>query len=153
MKSRSIELLYGSDLHATRLLLGVAEFVWALALFWPGDTFGRPTYHVMAQLASEQAWGLVFLVTGVIQFYILLHSSYHTRFAVAFAGFNAALWIFTVLAMYMSVYPPPAAISGELAMAFGASWVFIRAGVPCIASVADGVAIHTHRRKTDGAHG
>ena len=144
-KYRAIELIYGSDLHATRFLLGVAELVWALALFWPGDTFGRPTYAVMAGVASEEVWATAFLLTSFIQFHILFHGSYHSRCATVFAGWNAMLWIFCVLAMYMSVYPPPAAISGELAMAVGASWVFVRSGVPCLS-----IDLSEHyRRKTD----
>jgi hypothetical protein len=135
MKMRMLELIYGSDLLATRFLLGIAELTWALALFWPGDTFGRPTYHVMAQVASETAWAWIFLVTSFIQFQILWSGHYHTRTAIIFAGWNCNLWFFTVLAMYLSVYPPPAAISGELACALGSVWVFIRSGVPAIKSM------------------
>jgi hypothetical protein len=131
IKSRAFNLIYGSDLHATRLLLGIAELAWAIALFWPGDTFSRPTYSVMALVAPETCWAIAFLITSFLQFHILLYTNYHSKFAVIFAGWNSFLWIFTVFSMYMGVYPPPAAISGELAMALGATWVFIRTGVPC----------------------
>ena len=45
--------LFDSDLVATRLTLALAELLWALMLFWPGDTFTRPTYTEMGQVAPE----------------------------------------------------------------------------------------------------
>lgn len=131
-KSRLIELVYGSDLMATRFLLGVAELLWAATLLWPGDTFGRPTYHGMQQMFNEETWGFIFLFSSFMQFQILANRNFHNALAVTFAGWNSLLWIFCVVSMYMSVYPPPAAISGELALALGASWVFVRSGSPAI---------------------
>lgn len=147
-KLRAIELIYGSDLHATRFMLGLAELVWAIALIWPGDTFSRPTYSMMASIAPEECWAVVFGMSAYIQFCILFHGNYHSRLAVIFACFNSLFWIFTVISMYMSVYPPPGAISGELALAFGAAWVFIRSGVPCLTFDPTG----HYNRKTDIGH-
>lgn len=129
-KARLIDIVYGSDLVATRFLLGFAELLWAITLLWPGDTFGRPTYHGMQAFASENVWGVVFLFSAFMQFQILASRKFNSQFAVAFAGWNSLLWIFVVVSMYMSVYPPPAAISGEFALALGASWIFVRSGVP-----------------------
>ena len=49
--------LFDSDLIASRLALFLAEALWAIMLFWPGDTFDRPTYSEMAKLAPELVWG------------------------------------------------------------------------------------------------
>jgi hypothetical protein len=121
--------LYG-NLHSARFLLATAETVWCISLFWPGDTFERPTYAVMAQFADETTWAIVFGVTAACQWYILAIGRYHAHFAVMFAGWNMWLWWSVVVSMYMDVYPPPAAISGELALAMGASWVYVRSGFP-----------------------
>ena len=126
--SRAARVAMYSDLHATRFSLGVAEFLWAVTLLWPGDTFGRPTYTVMARVMSEEAWGLLFLMSSITQFSILLSMRYHDRFAVMFAGWNAMLWGFVTISMYLSVSPPPAAISGEAALSIAAFWVYIRSG-------------------------
>lgn len=45
--------LFDSDLIATRLALFIAEALWATMLFWPGDTFERPTYSAMGVIAPE----------------------------------------------------------------------------------------------------
>ena len=131
-KARIIELVYGSDLMATRAILGFAELLWAITLLWPGDTFGRPTYSGMQLLASEEAWGFIFLASSFFQFQILATHNLHNKWATVFAGFNSFLWMLVVTSMYMSVYPPPAAISGELSLALGASWIFVRTGIPAI---------------------
>lgn len=118
--------LWDSDLVATRVSLAIGEFFWAIMLLWPGDTFGRPTYHVMSNVMSEDAWGLVLLLSAATQITIVMLESYHTLFARTFAAWNATLWVFLVVSMLMSVFPPPAAIGGEVALAAAAVWVWVR---------------------------
>lgn len=127
--SRAIRILFYSDLHATRVLLGIAELVWAITLLMPGDTFGRPTYSVMSQIMKEEAWAMIFLWSAITQFSIVMRMDYHSRFSTYFAGWNSILWWYVVTSMYLSVSPPPAAISGELALAIGAAWVWCRSGL------------------------
>lgn len=117
---------FDSDLVATRVTLAMAELVWAIMLFWPGDTFARPTYTIMAHVAIEEIWALAFLLSAVTQISIVLMEDYHSTFARYFAAWNASLWVYVVLSMMLSVYPPPAAISGELALAVSAVWIWIR---------------------------
>ena len=121
-------LIFLSDLHGTRVILAISELVWALTLLWPGETFNRPTYTIMASLFSEELWGVVFLISSLIQFMLVYKQEYHTKFAQIFAGWNSLFWWFVVISMYNSVTPPPAAISGEFGLAVGASWIFIRSG-------------------------
>ena len=136
--SRFCNLFFNSDLHATRFTLAIAEIIWAVTLFWPGDTFIRPIYSEMSRLASEELWGFVFVCSSLIQFYIIIDGRYHTRFATFFAGWNFSLWLYVTISMYMSVYPPPAAISGETALTLAAGWVWVRSGY-----------VSTGRRSTD----
>ena len=125
---RVVALIFFSDLHATRFTLGLAEAIWAVTLLWEGDTFARPTYTQMSHVMSEEAWGFIFILSAITQFGIVLKGDYHSRFATYFAGWNAALWLFVTISMYMSVSPPPAAISGEAALTFAAAWVWVRSG-------------------------
>ena len=125
---RLFRLMFYTDLVGVRFLLMVAELLWAITLAWPGDTFGRPTYTAMSRVMSEEAWAFLFAVSGVTQLSLIARDDFHSRFAQTFAGWNAVLWWFVCISMYISVYPPPAAISGEMAFAVGASWVFIRTG-------------------------
>lgn len=129
--TKALTLAYFSDLHGVRFLLAIAELIWAAALFFPGDTFGRPTYEVMSTIMSENAWAFLFAIMGMTQLSILATGNYHERFPVWFAAVNQTVWWFVVISMYMSVFPPPAAISGEMALAIGASWVWIRSGRRC----------------------
>lgn len=126
---RLIKIIFYSDLHATRLILSFAEALWAATLLWPGSTFGRPTYLVMGRVMPEEAWGLIFALSAVTQLSIVIRCDYHSTFATLFAGWNSVLWSFVVVAMYMSVTPPPAAISGETALAMAAGWVWVRSGL------------------------
>lgn len=118
--------LFDSDLVASRMILGTAELIWALLLFWPGDTFARPTYTLMAEVASEEVWAAAFTVMGVLQLGIVISEAFHSLFARVFAVLNALFWVFVVMSMLLSITPVPAAIGGEIALAMAAVWIFVR---------------------------
>lgn len=131
-KSQLIHVMLKSEMVWTRFTLSLAEMIWAVALLWEGETFARKTYYNMSIVASENVWGVVFILTSITQFWIMLNRNYHSLFAIMFASYNMLLWWFVVLSMYSSVYPPPAGISGELALAFSATWIMIRSGTEVI---------------------
>lgn len=118
--------LWDTDLIGVRLLLFLGELLWAVMLLWPGETFNRATYALMASVMSEMAWTVVFLASAVTQITIVLREDFSSAFARYFAAWDACLWLFTVASMLLSIYPPPAAIGGEIALALGAVWVWIR---------------------------
>ena len=136
---------FDSDLVHTRIILSLGEFLWAVMLLWPGDTFGRPTYDVMSRVMSEASWGFVFLVSSILQFSIVVYEQQNRDWAKVFANWNAVLWVFVVGASVVSVYPPPAAMGGEVALAFAAFWVWIRALILDRAAV----KLNVDRRESD----
>ena len=121
--------LFDSDLIASRLALSLAEALWAIMLFWPGDTFGRPTYSEMAKLAPELVWATAFGVSAVLQICIVIYRQCEHTWAQLFTCWNAALWCGSVVLMLKGVYPPPAAIGGEVALAVSALWIAIRPSI------------------------
>lgn len=114
-------------LNMTRFLLGLAEFLWAVLLALPGNTFDRPTYHVMKDVMPEELWACAFLLMSVCQFSIIAMLVIDRRTSVVFSFCNMSFWWFVVLSMYASV-SAPAAISRETALAVGASIIYIRSG-------------------------
>ena len=126
LSHRVAAAIFDSDLIATRLLLAFSEFLWAVMLFWPGDTFGRQTYVLMSELATEEVWACAFGVTSYLQFRIVLGGRQHTLWAHYFALWNSLLWAVVVGSMLLSVYPPPAAIAGEISLMVAAAWVWVR---------------------------
>lgn len=125
LKSVSVAL-WDSELISSRIILGMGELFWAIMLFWAGDTFSRPAYFHMSEIMAENSWALVFLISALLQMYIVISGKFHTRLARYFAFWNMILWGYTVIAMLLSVYPPPAAIGGEIAIAISAVWIWVR---------------------------
>ena len=117
---------FDSDLVATRLMLFMGELAWAVMLWWPGDTFARPTYGHMGHLANETLWAIAFTATALAQLHIVAFELHDSHGARAFAWWNAALWCCAVLMMLASVCPPPAAIGMEIAGMLGACWIAVR---------------------------
>ena len=118
--------LFDSDLIATRLALFIAEALWAVMLFWPGDTFERPTYSAMGVVAPELVWACAFGISAVLQISIVVYQQCSRPWAHLFAAWNASLWLSVVVLMVASVYPPPAAIGGEIALTVSAVWIAVR---------------------------
>lgn len=120
------KLMWDSDLLGIRFLLAIAEFFWAIMLVWPGDSFTRLTYTHMGSVMPEEAWAFLFLITGIFQITIILQNDLHSRFARYFAGFNCTLWLFVVTGLLLALFPPPAAIAGDIALTLGSIWIWIR---------------------------
>lgn len=117
---------FESDLIAARMILAIGECAWAVMLWWPGDTFVRPTYGAMSWLASEPWWAVAFTVSAALQLRIVIYERQDTWGAYVFAVWNALLWLSVTSMMLHSVYPPPAAIGGEIALALAATWIAAR---------------------------
>ena len=132
MKDRFIrslsKVLWDTDLIATRVVLALAEFLWAVMLLVPADgLFNRPTYRHMATIMTQDQWGIVLLLSAVLQFTIVIQDDYHSRFASYFAAFNAVLWCYIgIWSPLASISPPPAAMGGEMALAFSAVYIWAR---------------------------
>lgn len=124
--------LFDSDLIMTRLSLAVAEGLWAILLWWPGAIFHRSAYQHMATIMSEHAWGLVFALSAVTQFSIVVLGHCRLGYARVFAAWNTVLWAYVVFSILLSVQPPPAALAGELTLALCAAWVWWRPILLCI---------------------
>jgi hypothetical protein len=119
--------LWDTDLIGIRCTLALSELMWAVMLLWPGDTFTRPTYAHMAMLWNEEIWALVMLTSAVTQLTIVLQDDLHSRFARYFAAYNAVLWVYIgIVSPLLSVYPPPAAMGGEMALAIASFWIWLR---------------------------
>ena len=118
--------LWDTDLVSSRLVLGIAEMFWAILLFWPGETFSRPTYSMMAHVMCEEAWAVVFALSSATQFTIVICRDFHCWPARYFAAWNMILWCFVVVSMLLSVCPPPAAISAEITLALATIWIWVR---------------------------
>lgn len=118
--------LWDSDLIGSRLALFLSEILWAVMLLWPGNTFDRSTYSIMQMITTEEILGCLFLLTAFCQISIVLWDNIHSIFARYFSVWNAVLWVSIVVSMLLAVQPPPAAIGGEIALAFVAVWIWIR---------------------------
>jgi hypothetical protein len=118
-------LLWDSDLAASRFILAVAELIWAIILFIPGATFAQNVFPSLGFL-PDYIWGFIFLFSCVIQISIILYEHMGTKFAKAFAMFNAFLWIYLVLSIIIDSYPPVIGVAGEITLMLTAIWICIR---------------------------
>jgi hypothetical protein len=118
--------LFDTELVMLRILLGISELFWSLLLFWPGDSFSQPYYSTISRYICETQLAIIFLVFALIQFFIIFTEKFHCKFSQGFAFLSAVLWCITIISVFISVYPPPSQIGGEIVLMFGAIWVWLR---------------------------
>ncbi len=126
VKSRLIYIIECSSLTTLRLNLAVASILWGLLLFWPGETFSRPTYSLMGKFASEHIWAALFLLQGLVALYSVIYRVKSKIMLMSDGILGCILWTGSCIAMLLSVYPPPAAISAEITAAITSWWILIR---------------------------
>lgn len=122
-------MLWDDRMIGTRFVLALSELVWGITLiFWGAahNLFQRPTYKYMDLIGNEYGWGVVFLLSAALQMTIVLTDDLHSLFSKYFAGFNAVLWVTTTAGCFLAVYPPPSAMSGEVALTCAACWIWVR---------------------------
>lgn len=67
----------------------------------PGDLFlGRPAFHVLAQFATANSWGLLFLVFGLIRLVVLIMNGTHIKQSSEIRLFLSAI-SFIILCMWI----------------------------------------------------
>lgn len=118
-------LIWDSDLVMGRFMLFVAELIWGVTLFLPGDTFSSEKLPHLAFL-SEYVWGFIFLSFGIIQISIIIYEHIGSSFSKVFNAFNAFLWIYLVFSIIIDSYPPVVGIAGEITLMITAVWIWIR---------------------------
>ncbi len=129
-KLRLLFLFWHESTSAARFSLALGAMLWGLMLFWPGETFGRPTYALMARFAPEEVWAALFCAQGAYAVYSLITDA-RGKFAFLFEGvLGCMLWTGSCISMLLSVYPPPAAIAGEIALAVASWWHLVRFPFP-----------------------
>lgn len=129
IRVKLLRLTFYSELHGTKFSLALAELLWALVLLTSSDIFNNPVYHVMSHtIPDNHAWGCIWLLSAITNFYILITGKYHDRFAVSFTCADSMLWWFTTISMYMSAPPAPVVLSGEFALSVASTWVYVRSG-------------------------
>lgn len=118
-----------SELRIGKALSFLSACVWVICLLWPGETMHRPTYHIMAMFGDDLFWMFVFATIAIVQgTRLLLLSSFPVKFTHLINGAVAFVWVFTSISMLASVYPPPAAIAGEIVVTLASVWVFAHYG-------------------------
>ena len=123
--SRAWSGLWTHSTAPLQVALAFGGLLWAAFLFWEGNTFARPVYHLMGTFFIEEVWGTLYLVHAVLLFMQLCRpTEFPCWFKVVIAAFGCALWTGTHLAML--VYPLPAAIAPGIVLSFASWWVLVR---------------------------
>jgi hypothetical protein len=131
--------LLDSPMRISRLMLALSSFTWAILLLLPGDLFAScPIYNVMAQIASENVWGIAFTVHGVVALYTLTNGT-RNHVTLLFDGFlGCTLWTASTVACFVAYWPalpfmealvayrPPASMSGSIWIAAASWWHLVK---------------------------
>lgn len=127
-------LVFRSSMKSVRFCIALSSLIFALLLWWPGALFtpSRTTYRLMAEIGSENVWGLFFFIHAVFATVTLLWCKFNRITFVGDALLGALLWTTATVACFAShwqhgaPYAPPAAMSAEVGILFASWWYLIR---------------------------
>lgn len=142
-------ILVHDSMDITRLGLILGSAFWGFQLLLPAQLFptaaqiaahtGRTTYALMAVIAPETVWGVLFLVQSVCAAYALFSGTRDKATLFFDAVLGCLLWTASTTACYVAYWPmdkpfleaaaayvPPAAMSGEAIMALYSWWHMVR---------------------------
>lgn len=107
----------------------LSGYLWAIFLLFPEDTLDRPTYrHMREVLPDDEYWAALFIAVATLQLWRLYATT--SRKAIKWEYLlkiiACSMWSFVGLACMFSLYPPPAAMSDTLVIAFGCWWDLLR---------------------------
>lgn len=130
LKQNIFNMIFYSDLRGTKFILGFHNIIWAIMLTWEGNTFSLPTYNTLSAVMSEELWGIVFMLLGFIQWFLLVHNDSNSRFYIAFTGLQSAVLTYCTISLFIMMPPANAILAGEISLTLAAGWVFIMSGFP-----------------------
>ena len=134
-------IAFGSDMIGTRFLLTFGALLWALFLLWPSVLFTetRLTYRFMAMMASEEVWGVLFLIQGLFSLNTMFHPNQDKSTLWMDGVLGCILWTASTVACFSAYWPMyldfseaiwqvawPAAMSGEVMLTMAAWWNLVR---------------------------
>ena len=127
---RAWSLIAYSDTTPTRFMLALTATIIVLFLSEPGDTFTRPIYYHLQEIAGQHAevkWAVVWSVYAVGMWWRTFSSKPSLYWALLFNSLGLALFGSTAIAILVSrVYPLPMAVTPFLVMTLSAFWVLVR---------------------------
>lgn len=136
-------ILSRDKMQMTRLIIAASSLTWGIILSSPSLLFTdkRTTYLVMRAMMSEELWGALFTISGLVSLVAVVFDLRNRVTIVFDALLGAALWTASTLAGFSAhwpghveggwvaqwaAYPAPAAMSGEFWLSLAAWWHFIR---------------------------
>ena len=134
LRKRLYEIVWNSDMITTRVSLAIGSLVWGILLLWPTVLFtpSRTTYRLMADIADENVWGVVFVVHGVLSLYQLISRELKEDAVLANNLIGCILWTSSTVACFAShfqswdTYSPPAAMSADVSFVLASFWLLTK---------------------------
>lgn len=134
LRKRLYEIVWNSDMVTTRVSLAIGSLVWGVLLLWPTVLFtpSRTTYRLMAEIANEWTWGIIFVVHALVSIQQLIAREIRHNLIIANNLVGCVLWTSTTVACFAShfqsweTYSPPAAMSADIAFVLASFWLLTK---------------------------
>ena len=130
---RAWSLVAYSDTTPTKFMLAIAATCWAVLLYWPGDTFTRPVYKYMAEVAGADAelkWAALWTIHAAGMWWRTFANKPRPYIAFCVNSLGVLLFSGAAYSIFFTLtYPIPAAIAPDIVLALAAFWVMLRTSV------------------------
>lgn len=126
MADRLYQLVFVRDIDFVEILMGLLLIGWGVQLLLPWDTFrGSPSFAALVSIwpHEEWAWGVVFLVIGMLK--VGAYLSGHLLFRVAASLITSSAWAF-IAGTFGWANPSGTGVVMYTGVSLASTWVFWR---------------------------
>ena len=123
---------FNVDLSALTLLVATNSISIGVMFELASGLFNRQSFYVIAHIANRHVWATCFVTSGVFLLISLLLRSVPLRRFEYWGVYLLApvmgflVWTVSLLAMFLSIYPPPTATGLTTGSTLASIWILIR---------------------------
>lgn len=106
--------------------VGIGSLLWGIMLLLPNQAYVVPLFAAMQDLMTENLWGLLFLIHGVISLYCTITYKKDLFAFICDATYGMLLWTTVTVALVLSSISILAHLSAQIILSICTLWLFIR---------------------------
>lgn len=97
------------DPRPLEIVLAIQALLFGIFFLLPGSAFSTQVYHVLSLIMPEETWGIIFIVSGILE--IIVISGRMNRLRIPTATLALFLWLIVDLSSWMSNVNSAAVVS------------------------------------------
>lgn len=121
-----LQILFEPHPEGTRYTIAFASILWGVLLLLSNEAYSIPLFRAMSTLMPEIAWGLMFVLHGILALFFLFSNKKNIWAFIFDVTYGMLLWTTATVSLIVSSVIIPAHLSAQIILSLCTLWLFIR---------------------------